>query len=410
MSVNNSCNSSQNNGFQATDTRIKRFECKGLRVNPKVESLALNIVSPELRQVFKPPLIPHRKDSVKKIFKPLKGMFKPLLLGNSSPIEEGKKTESNSPQSPAKWVCNNKIQLDPKRYRGIYKALSKASDGDRNMLREFFYGKVKLQFKGKLGSGSTSDVHRAQTPDGRDVVVKILNSRPGSAEVRGPYGAALGLKLPKHSRIGRAHSVIVRSADDTVEIRTSFNSIKNGDRHIAVISPYDPGSVSLTTYISARQIPLSDVAKFGLQIIEGMQECHKEGILHSDYTLDNIRINERRKSISISDLGHSVLLGSQRAERARGGAIGFQAPEIFDGKASKKSDLWTFGVILYRLTMGKLPFNDFWHIKEADGKSLKFPIKIPISLENLIRALLNPVPNERASFERASKILSELTK
>lgn len=85
------------------------------------------------------------------------------------------------------------------------------------------------------------------------------------------------------------------------------------------------------------------------QILEAINYCHKNGIVHFDLKPGNILLasNERRAAIKIADFGLSfVVVGDERVNYGYSGTYIFMPPEVIGKKRfGKPVDLWSCGVI-----------------------------------------------------------------
>jgi polo-like kinase 1 len=144
-----------------------------------------------------------------------------------------------------------------------------------------------------------------------------------------------------------------------------------------------------------------------LQIIDGLQYLHKHQVLHRDIKLGNIFIAENME-IKIGDFGLAAKL-EYEGERKRTvcGTPNFMAPEILEGKFghSYECDVWSVGVVLYTLLIGKPPFET--RDVQSTYKRIKlnmysFPEKIQISEEakQLISSVLVTDYTRRPNFEQ----------
>eukprot|EP00917_Polyrhabdina_sp_WS-2016_P029610 GHVP01063147.1.p1 GENE.GHVP01063147.1~~GHVP01063147.1.p1 ORF type:complete len:545 (+),score=59.89 GHVP01063147.1:49-1635(+) len=114
-------------------------------------------------------------------------------------------------------------------------------------------------------------------------------------------------------------------------------------------------------------------------LLWGLQELHHHGILHRDLKPSNVLLNVGKTSQGdpscrclLADFGESELLSELRKPGAtmggHTGTIEFTAPEILEARQNHhmddtdvedvKSDIWSLGIILFRLLFGFLPFSD----------------------------------------------------
>jgi eukaryotic-like serine/threonine-protein kinase len=85
--------------------------------------------------------------------------------------------------------------------------------------------------------------------------------------------------------------------------------------------------------------------------------CHSVGVKHGDIKSNNIKFNIHSGNYVLLDFGLSVMSDEQRRSSMRhAGAIEFMAPEQNEGKMLFQTDIYSYGVILYELLAGQVPF------------------------------------------------------
>jgi serine/threonine protein kinase len=127
---------------------------------------------------------------------------------------------------------------------------------------------------------------------------------------------------------------------------------------------------SLRDRLRTGALPLRKALDFGLQIARGLGAAHDKGIVHRDLKPDNIFITEDGQA-KILDFGLAKLTLPERSSDGQSltlevvsdpgtvlGTLGYRAPEQVRGKvADSRSDLFSFGEILYEMLSGKRAFN-----------------------------------------------------
>eukprot|EP01135_Chromosphaera_perkinsii_P010996 Nk52_evm30s2309 gene=Nk52_evmTU30s2309 len=141
------------------------------------------------------------------------------------------------------------------------------------------------------------------------------------------------------------------------------------------------------------------------QIIDATQHMHKHNIIHRDLKLGNLFLNSDMQ-IKIGDFGLASRVAYE-GERKRTvcGTPNYIAPEILENSGhSYEVDIWSIGVILYTLLVGKPPFETESvkaTYKRIRDNKFSFPIKHGISEQamNLITSILHPKPEHRPTLE-----------
>ncbi|EPX70602.1 PLK protein kinase Plo1 [Schizosaccharomyces octosporus yFS286] len=144
-----------------------------------------------------------------------------------------------------------------------------------------------------------------------------------------------------------------------------------------------------------------------LQILGALKYMHNKRVIHRDLKLGNIMLDESN-NVKIGDFGLAALLmDDEERKMTICGTPNYIAPEIlFNSKEghSFEVDLWSAGVVMYALLVGKPPFQDKevkTIYKKIKANSYSFPSNIPISSEakNLIASLLTQDPSVRPSVD-----------
>ncbi|KAK9469031.1 kinase-like domain-containing protein [Lipomyces arxii] len=146
---------------------------------------------------------------------------------------------------------------------------------------------------------------------------------------------------------------------------------------------------------------------FLIQILGAVKYMHGRKVIHRDLKLGNIFLDENM-NIKIGDFGLAALLLSDTdRKKTICGTPNYIAPEVLFGKEDGHSfevDLWSVGIILYAMLIGKPPFQSKEvHLiyKKIKAIEYDFPEEFAISqpAKELIQALLNRDPNARPSLD-----------
>jgi len=149
-----------------------------------------------------------------------------------------------------------------------------------------------------------------------------------------------------------------------------------------------------------------EVQCYAIQIIKALKYLHTHRVIHRDLKLGNLFISDKME-IKVGDFGLATKLEFD-GERKRTvcGTPNYIAPEILEGKTghSYEVDIWSLGVIMYTLIIGKPPFETN-NVKETYKRikigNYSFPEHAVISepAKDLIQSILVLDPHKRPKLE-----------
>jgi serine/threonine protein kinase/Flp pilus assembly protein TadD len=194
----------------------------------------------------------------------------------------------------------------------------------------------------KLGEGGMGVVYLAEdTKLKRKVAIKFLPRNISSNkedrkrfEIEAQAAAALN-----HPNI--AHIYAIEEADD----------------EIFIVMEYING-IELKEKISSGPIQFDEAINIAIQIAEGLDVAHKKGIVHRDIKSSNIMITEESKA-KIMDFGLAKIISEPELTKIGStvGTAAYMSPEQTKGEeVHHRTDIWSFGVVMYEMLTGELPF------------------------------------------------------
>lgn len=167
---------------------------------------------------------------------------------------------------------------------------------------------------------------------------------------------------------------------------------------------------SLNEMIKRRKrITEPEAAYFMQQLVEATRYLHSENVIHRDLKLGNLFL-DKDMWLKVGDLGLATRVEDKDEKRKTiCGTPNYIAPEIIQGDRSKRGhsfpvDIWSMGVILYTVLVGKPPY-EAKDVKATYQRILhneySFPrhVEISASAKNLIQSMLQSNPKDRPSLD-----------
>ncbi|KAJ1975998.1 Serine/threonine-protein kinase [Dimargaris verticillata] len=172
--------------------------------------------------------------------------------------------------------------------------------------------------------------------------------------------------------------------------------------HYYVVLEYVSGGQMLDYIISHGRLKEKHARKFARQILSALDYCHRNSIVHRDLKIENILISSSA-TIKIIDFGLSNLYSLRSRLSTFCGSLYFAAPELLSAKAyvGPEVDIWSFGIVLYVLVCGKVPFDDqsmpALHAKIKRGH-VEYPSWLTHECKHLLSRILVTNPDDRATM------------
>ncbi|KAK6457428.1 uncharacterized protein RJT20DRAFT_117703 [Scheffersomyces xylosifermentans] len=172
--------------------------------------------------------------------------------------------------------------------------------------------------------------------------------------------------------------------------------------HYYMLFEYVEGGQMLDYIVAHGSLKEKHARKFARGIASALDYCHKNNVVHRDLKIENIMINEKG-DIKIIDFGLSNLYSPKTLLQTYCGSLYFAAPELLSAKpyTGPEVDVWSFGVVLYVLVCGKVPFDDqsvsVLHEKIKRG-NVEYPNFLSRECVSLLSRMLVVDPAKRASL------------
>jgi eukaryotic-like serine/threonine-protein kinase len=259
----------------------------------------------------------------------------------------------------------------------------------------------------QLGSGGMGEVYRAHDERlGRDLALKVL--RPDTMEDENAR-ARLTREARTASSLNHPHIAHIYE-------------IGEESGHLFIAMEMVEGA-PLQELIQSKQLAPESVLPFAIQAASALAYAHGRGVIHRDLKSANVMVTPEQR-IKILDFGLAKRILAESDDNTRvdpsltssGFVVGTPnslPPEVLlGGKADMRSDVWSFGVLLYEMATGRLPFAGatVGQLADAIVNTAPAPItaRVPVALRAIIERCLAKEPDAR--YADGAVVLAALEK
>ena len=254
----------------------------------------------------------------------------------------------------------------------------------------------------KLGEGGMGVVYKAQdTKLDRIVALKFLSKQ---------------LLCDEDARTRFVHEAKAASALNHPNITTIYE-IDEAEGECFICMEYIDGR-SLKELIKEKEIEGWNIGKIidvGIQIAEGLSKAHQKGIVHRDIKSDNIMLTDEGV-VKIMDFGLAKLKGATKVTKTGTtlGTMQYMSPEQAQGmEVDQRSDIFSFGVVLYEMVTGQLPFTGeheaamvYSIVNETPEPLARYKANVPERLQRIVDRALEKDRTTR--YQDAADIIADL--
>lgn len=171
----------------------------------------------------------------------------------------------------------------------------------------------------------------------------------------------------------------------------------------------DSGSQPLINYLKTNQHDFFQLLSIGIKIAEGIGDLHHAYIIHKDINSRNILINPQTLDIKIIDFGISTMISREIQQIINPdlleGTLAYISPEQ-TGRMNRaidyRTDIYSFGVVLYEMFTGELPFRSedlmelvYCHIAKMPRSPSEVKTTIPETIAAVTMKCLNKSAEDR---------------
>ncbi len=168
--------------------------------------------------------------------------------------------------------------------------------------------------------------------------------------------------------------------------------------------------------IAEKESPsIKRILDIAIHVSEGLNAAHRKGIVHRDIKSDNIMVTQDGQ-VKIMDFGLARVEGVEHLTETGStlGTAAYMSPEQAQGEeVDQRSDIFSFGVVLYELLTGRLPFRGehipaiiYSILNENPEPVVRYKINVPEGLQRIVDKALEKDREER--YQHIDDLLADL--
>jgi serine/threonine protein kinase len=251
----------------------------------------------------------------------------------------------------------------------------------------------------KLGEGGMGVVYRAHDTElDRDVALKFLPQ----------YLTGDPKEKERFYREARAASALSHPNITTI------HEIKEFDNKIYLAMELVEGR-TLKDVLEGEPLSVLKVLDIAIQVCEGLAAAHERNIVHRDIKSANIMLTAKGQ-VKIMDFGLAKVAGATKLTQSGStlGTAAYMSPEQARGEeVDQRSDIFSFGVVLYELLTGRLPFRGehqaalmYSIVNEEPPLIARFNQDVPPEIEQIVAKSMTKEREER--YQHVDDLLADL--
>ncbi|CAK9153933.1 unnamed protein product [Ilex paraguariensis] len=255
-----------------------------------------------------------------------------------------------------------------------------------------------LVLESKIASGSYGDLYKG-TYRMQEVAIKFLKSDCVSSDMHREFAQEVYImRKVRHKNV------------------VQFIGACTKPPSLCIVTEYMSGG-SVYDYLHKQKgtFRLPSLLKVAIDISKGMNYLHQNNIIHRDLKAANLLMDEN-EVVKVADFGVARVKAQTGVMTAETGTYRWMAPEVIEHKPyDHKADVFSFGIVLWELLTGKLPYEYLTPLQAAVGvvqKGLRptIPKQIHPKLAELLERCWQHDPTLRPDFSEITEILQQITK
>ncbi|XP_028783303.1 serine/threonine-protein kinase STY8-like [Neltuma alba] len=255
-----------------------------------------------------------------------------------------------------------------------------------------------LKFENKVGSGSFGDLYKG-TYCSQIVAIKVLKPERTNTDMLREFAQEVYImRKIRHRNVVQFIGACTRPP--TLCIVTEFMS---------------RGSLYDFLHKQRGVFKLPSLLKVAIDVSKGMSYLHQNNIIHRDLKTANLLMDEN-EVVKVADFGVARVKIESGVMTAETGTYRWMAPEVIEHKPyDQKADVFSFGITLWELLTGELPYSYLTPLQAAVGvvqKGLRptIPRSIHPRLSELLQRCWQQDPKDRPEFSEIIEILQLIVK
>lgn len=204
---------------------------------------------------------------------------------------------------------------------------------------------------GAIKSGGQGSVYKGRRVGEIITAIKLLPTPIFSQDEENKHYRDFINEVKKLQRVGEVPN------PNIVKILSSGISETGGFPYIEMEFIEGPDLGELLKPPHSPVFTIKEIIKVADQLSHALAHCHKLEVKHGDIKSNNVKYNQQTGNYVLLDFGLAILSDEERRSSLRhAGAIEFMAPEQNEGRMYFETDVYSFGIVLYELVAGVVPF------------------------------------------------------
>jgi serine/threonine-protein kinase ULK2 len=238
----------------------------------------------------------------------------------------------------------------------------------------------------KIGRGSFSKVYKGYHKDTLEkVAIKVVDMEISKHLKTFMEREIEVMKTLNHPNILKLHDVLNDSDENTMYLILEY--CQKGDFY---------------KFLNKRALKEKHALRYMIQLANGLQHLIVNNIIHRDLKPQNILLSDDDQ-IKLTDFGFARYYEINTMVDTLCGSPLYMAPEIMKHKRyTINADLWSVGIIMYEMLVGKVPYSALTHIEllnKIENKPLIIPNFLSENCQDLLTKLLKKNPDERMTWD-----------